>query len=153
MFIDFRERGRGREGDRVWGERERETSMWEASIGCLPYMPWPGIKRKPSMGPDWRSNPQPFGLWDDRYSNQLSHTGQGANFPKLQIYVNGRARVRCLAGWLQALVFLLNILCSRSNNCLLKVSIDEWMNEWMNEWVNLYLVPGWKVEVMKKREE
>ena len=41
MFVDFRERGREREGKREWGgerkrEWERETLMWEKSIDQLP---------------------------------------------------------------------------------------------------------------------
>ena len=40
MLIDFRKTGRGVR-DR---ERERETSMWETSIGCFLYAPWQGTK-------------------------------------------------------------------------------------------------------------
>ena len=48
MFIDFTERGR-------WGEKHRCER--EASIGCS------------RMCPNWGSNLQPFGVWDDVPAN------------------------------------------------------------------------------------
>ena len=46
MFIDFREQGREKGGGESERKREKEKHWCgrEMSIGCLPYMPRPGIE-------------------------------------------------------------------------------------------------------------
>ena len=61
MFIDLRERER--EGGR---EREGERNIdWLSPICTLTR------DRTCNLGirPDWESNPQPFGVWDDAATN------------------------------------------------------------------------------------
>ena len=54
MLIDFREKG---------GEREKERNM---GVGCLPYMPQPGIQPETLVGAlSGESNLQPFGVQDN----------------------------------------------------------------------------------------
>ena len=62
MFIDFRERGRG---------KERETSMWERNINQLPLVHIPTRDQIQYLGmcPDRESNQRPFGLGDDVLTN------------------------------------------------------------------------------------
>ena len=59
MLTDFRERGRE-------GERER-TSMQYGSIKRFPFIHALTRDQAQNLGmcPDWESNPQPFGVWDD----------------------------------------------------------------------------------------
>ena len=64
MLIDLRERGRGggeRESDRNIDVREKHQLV--ASHKC------PDQTRSLGMCPDWESNPQPFGYWDDTPPN------------------------------------------------------------------------------------
>ena len=59
MFTDFRERG----GD---GERQRERNIDQMPLtGAL----MGDLACNPGMCPDWESNQQPFGLWDDTQTN------------------------------------------------------------------------------------
>ena len=61
----FLEREKGREN-----EREREPDVRE-NIDWLPVV-WTPIRdqtSQPRYVPDWGSNPQPFGVWDDAPTN------------------------------------------------------------------------------------
>ena len=73
MFINFRERGREKEE-----EREREKHQCERNIDQLPPVCDPsGDCTHNCMCPDWESNPQPFGIWDDAPTNwHLARTQQ-----------------------------------------------------------------------------
>ena len=70
MFIDLRERGWERERERE-REREKIIHVTERNIDWLPPVPSPTRDRNHNlvMCPEWGSNPQPFGLWNDASTN------------------------------------------------------------------------------------
>ena len=76
LLILERDSGSGVKGQE--GERERETSMLETSIGCLLYVPQPPTRdqtRNLSICPGWELNLQPFGVWDTIPTNWARATG------------------------------------------------------------------------------
>ena len=74
MVIDFRERGREE-------ERQRERNIHPLPLICAPTWGW---TCNPGMCPDWESNPQPSGLWEDAPTNWTIPAGQGLSFTFLK---------------------------------------------------------------------
>ena len=72
LFI-FRERGRE-------GEREKETSMLETSIGCFSYMIQLGVEPTTQASALTRNQTSDLLVYKRMMSSQLSLTGQGSVF-------------------------------------------------------------------------
>ena len=84
FFIDFRERGMGREKHKC--DREILNS-------CLLYMPQPRIKtHNLGMCPDWGLNPQLFGVWDNVPTNWATRQGISQHVHVLWFFKNLHSR-------------------------------------------------------------
>ena len=64
MFTDFREEGRERNKD----ERDMDVREKHWSVSSSLYSDW-GLNLQFRHVPDWESNPQPLGVWDEAPTN------------------------------------------------------------------------------------